>query len=308
MAGDTAVLARASESSRRGESGERRFIAAGLLPAYLLIAAIILLPLLYAFYTSWFAWDLKASPRPEVFIGVRNFLKVFTESDSRQVLGNTALLVLASVIATTVLGLAAALLLSQDFPGRGLVRTSLLLPWAIPGIAAGTMWWWLYSARYGMLNYVFQTLGVIARPVNWLIDYPMFSVVMANIWKEMPFSALLFLAALQGIPGELYEAAMVDGANAVQRFLFVTLPMIRNITVVILIFQSAASLKMFDLIFTMTLGGPAGATTTLSYWAYVTSFRYWNFGFGSAIAFVTAGLVVALAGVYIAALYRRAEI
>jgi multiple sugar transport system permease protein len=233
---------------------------------------------------------------------------VFTDAASRQVLTNTAVLVVASVAATMVIGLAAALLLTQEFPGRGIVRTSLLLPWAIPGIAAGTMWWWLYSARYGMLNYLLQTVGVIGQPVNWLLDHAMFSVIMANIWKEMPFSALLFLAALQGIPTELYEAAMVDGANVAQRFLFVTLPLLRNITVVILIFQSAASLKMFDLIFTMTLGGPAGTTTTLGYWAYVTSFRYWNFGVGSAIAFVTAGLVVAMAGIYIRLLYRQAEV
>jgi multiple sugar transport system permease protein len=287
---------------------ERRFIATGLIPAYAMIAAVILLPLAVAFLTSWFAWDLKSSPRPEGFVGFRNFLSVFTDSASRPVLVNTAVLVLSSVVATTILGLASALLLSQDFPGRGLVRTSLLLPWAIPGIAAGTMWWWLYSARYGVLNYLLQSVGVIARPITWLIDYPMFSVIMANIWKEMPFSALLFLAGLQGIGPELYEAAMVDGANAAQRFLFVTLPLLRNITVVILIFQSAASLKMFDLIYTMTLGGPGGATTTLGYWAYVTSFRYWNFGFGSAIAFATAGLVVAFSGVYIVLLYRRTEV
>ncbi|OFX32039.1 MAG: hypothetical protein A2Z07_01220 [Armatimonadetes bacterium RBG_16_67_12] len=281
---------------------------AGLVPAYALIAAIILLPLGFAFYTSWFAWDLKTSARPDVFIGLGNFARVFTDASSSQVLRNTGILVVMSVIATVVLGLAAALLLNQEFPGRGIVRASLLLPWAIPGISAGTMWWWLYSARYGILNYVLQSAGLIAAPVNWLIDHAMFSVVMANIWKETPFSALLFLAALQGIPSELYEAAMVDGANAPQRFLFITLPLLRNITVVILVFQSAASLKMFDLIFTMTLGGPAGDTTTLGYWAYVTSFRYWNFGFGSAIAFVTAGLVVGLAGIYMGLLYRRTEV
>jgi multiple sugar transport system permease protein len=308
MAEATAPVIRRSEPTGQRRPSERQFIVAGLSPAYLLIAAIILLPLCFAFYTSWFAWDLKASPRPEAFVALRNFGQVFTDAASRQVLTNTAVLVVASIAATMVIGLAAALLLTQEFPGRGIVRTSLLLPWAIPGIAAGTMWWWLYSARYGTLNYLLQTVGVIGQPVNWLLDHAMFSVIMANIWKEMPFSALLFLAALQGIPTELYEAAMVDGANVAQRFLFVTLPLLRNITVVILIFQSAASLKMFDLIFTMTLGGPAGTTTTLGYWAYVTSFRYWNFGVGSAIAFVTAGLVVAMAGIYIRLLYRQAEV
>ncbi|MDQ7841372.1 MAG: sugar ABC transporter permease [bacterium] len=308
MARNVAALARASRTLGQVRSGDRRFVLAGLIPASALIAALILLPLGFAFYTSWFAWNLKASPRPEVFVGLSNFVRVFTDGPSREVLTNTTVLVATSIVASTVLGLAAALLLSQEFPGRGIVRTSLLLPWAIPGIAAGTMWWWLYSARYGVLNHVLQTVGVIAQPVNWLIDYPMFSVIMANIWKEMPFSALLFLAALQGIPAEIYEAAMVDGANVAQRFLFITMPLLKNITVVILIFQSAAALKMFDLIFTMTLGGPAGATTTLSYWAYVTSFRYWDFGFGSAIAFVTAGLVVVLSGVYLGLLYRQTEV
>ena len=291
-----------------GRASERRFILAGLLPAYLLMGATILAPLLVAFYTSWFAWDLRTSPLPTVFVGLRNFVRVFTDSSSMQVLSNTASLVVWTVAMTTVLGLATALLLHQAFPGRALLRSALLLPWAIPGIAAGTMWWWLYSARYGMLNFLLQTLGIIDRPVNWLTDFPLFAVIFANVWKEMPFAALLFLAGLQSISPELYEAAMVDGASAVQRFRHVTLPLLRNVAVVILIFQTASSLKMFDLIFSMTIGGPAGATTTLGFWAYLTSFRYWNFGFGAAIAFVTAALVLGLSGAYIVGIYRRIEV
>ncbi|MDP2857343.1 MAG: sugar ABC transporter permease [Bacillota bacterium] len=265
------------------------------------------LPLLVAFYTSWFAWDLRVSLYPSQFVGLRNFLRVFTDPVSRQFLTNTAVLVVASVGGTMVLGLGAALLLSNDFVGRGLARSLLLLPWAVPGIAAATMWWWMYSARFGMLNYVLESLGVIQQPVSWLLDYPMFSLIMANVWKEMPFSALLFLAGLQGIGPELYEAAMVDGANSVQRFLFVTMPLLRNVIVVVMIFQTAASLKMFDMIFTLTLGGPYGQTTTLGYWAYVTSFRYWDFGFGTAIAFTTAGLVLLFSAVYITTTYRAIE-
>jgi ABC-type sugar transport system permease subunit len=286
---------------------EATFIYGSLVPVYAVTFLVSLLPLIYAGYVSFHSWIMTQSPGVGPWVGLANYVKVFTSPESRAVITNTFLLTAASVAVGTVLGLGAALVLNASFVGRGLLRSAILLPWAIPGVAAGIMWWWLFNSRFGILNYLLLQVGIIGERHAWLVDYALWSVVAANVWKEMPLAALLFLGALQSIDVELYEAAMLDGSNKIGLFRFITLPLIRNLAVIVLIFQTASAIKTFDLIYAMTQGGPAGATTTLALWTYFTSFRYWNFGFGSAIAFTGAALILGISFVYLRVAYTREE-
>src|SRR5574341_1065931 len=228
---------------------EMPFIYGSLVPVYAVTLLVSLLPLVYAGYVSFHNWIMTRSPSIGPWVGLANYAKVFTSPESQAVLTNTFLLTATSVAVSTLLGLAAALVLNASFVGRGLLRSAILLPWAIPGVAAGIMWWWLFNSRFGILNYLLLQVGIIGERHAWLVDYALWSVVAANVWKEMPLAALLFLGALQSIDVELYEAAMLDGSTKIGLFRFITLPLIRNLAVIVLIFQTASAIKTFDLIY-----------------------------------------------------------
>jgi multiple sugar transport system permease protein len=182
-----------------------------------------------------------------------------------------------------------------------------LLPWAVPSVVNGIMWKWIMNASYGALNGLLYSLGIIKDYIIWLgsPSLALAMVVWADVWKETPFIMLLILAALQTIPKDLYEAARVDGANAIQTFFNVTIPLIRPVLFVAVALRTIWALKSFDLIYTLTSGGPSGGTSVVGYYTYLKSFVNLNLGRGAASAYIMTVVVLVLVVVYQRVLYRE---
>ena len=205
-----------------------------------------------------------------------------------------------------VLGLAIAQLIHTHPPGWRFLRTSLIIPWAVPTIVNGTMWRWIYNADYGALNALLMQLGLIDKYIPWLI-YPktaMNLVILADIWHSVPFIALILQAALATLPVEMEEAAAVDGANAWQRFWYVRLPLLRSAILVALVIRTVEAFRVFDIIYVITAGGPAFGTVTISYLTYLETFSFGHIGRGSALSFLISLITLLLAFVFIRILYK----
>ena len=195
---------------------------------------------------------------------------------------NTVRYTLISVSIETVLGLIFALVLNADFKGRAFVRAAVLIPWAIPTIVSAKMWAWMMNDQFGILNDILVTLGIISSPIAWTAwpDTAMIAVIIVDVWKTTPFMALLILAGLQMVPGDVYEAAKIDGVNPVKVFFKVTLPLIRPAILVAVIFRALDALRVFDLIYVLTPNNPQ--TKTMSVYAQENLFQFDNFAQGSA--------------------------
>jgi multiple sugar transport system permease protein len=211
------------------------------------------------------------------------------------------------VALVAILGVLVALLLDQSFPGRGLLRTLILLPWAIPPVVNGLMWQWIYDSKIGALNGLLTTIGAIKEYRGWLSEplSALVALVSADVWNTLPLAVILLLAALQRIPAELYEAARMDGAGRLQTFRYVTFPWIAQVLLVVLILQTLAAIRAFDIIYVLTGGGPGTATTTLTWQTYLTTFDSLDFGRGNAYAYTVSVITFGFALVYFRILYRR---
>jgi ABC-type sugar transport system permease subunit len=213
------------------------------------------------------------------------------------------------VITEICLAIAIALLLNRPFRGRWLVRMLALLPWAVPSVVNGIMWKWILNPSYGALNGFLYSLGIIKDYVIWLGSptLALIMVILADVWKETPFIMLLVLAALQTIPKDLYEAARVDGASAWQTFSRITIPLIQPVLFVAIALRTIWALKSFDLIYTLTAGGPSGGTSVIGYYTYLKSFVSLNLGRGAAVAYIMTAIVFVLIIIYQRMLYREVK-
>ncbi len=203
---------------------------------------------------------------------------------------NTLLFTGISVVLVTALGLAVALLLNNRLRGFGLLRALVLLPWAIPLVSAGIIWKLMLHANFGAVNGALYQLGLIDNYMTFLSQMPhaMASVIFAHVWREFPLATILFLAGLQAIPPEFYDAAKVDGAGILARFRFVTLPLLRGTLLIVLVYETMIGLAVFDLVYVLTGGGPGTGTTLISWLAWVTTFKSLNPGRGAALSFIMA--------------------
>ncbi|HET6781751.1 MAG TPA: sugar ABC transporter permease [bacterium] len=269
-----------------------------LLPALVLMLAVAGFPLIGAARISLLQLRINT---PEKFVGLENYRRLLSDPQILQSLGITAVFVLASVAAVLILAYLLALLLYQDFPGRRLVRTIVLIPWALAPVVNGIMWKSIYAPNFGPLNDILNRLGILSQSVNWLIDYPMASLILAYVWKVLPFPTLIILAGLESIPQDLYEAAEVDGAGSVTRFRRITLPLQRTVTLLTVILMLVDALHVFAVVDILTRGGPADRTMVLNYSIFRTAFRYLDFGYGAAMAFALTALVLVLTFVYLRA-------
>ncbi|WP_332695473.1 carbohydrate ABC transporter permease [Halalkalibacter lacteus] len=222
------------------------------------------------------------------FIGLAHYKRYFQESRMWASMWNTSLFTIVSVFCELVLGLMIALLINRSFKGRGLVRVSVLIPWAVPTAVAAMMWRYLYDGQAGIVAHYFEQIGIISDASVLLTTSSgaMFSIIFADVWKTTPYMALLLLAGLQTIPKPLYEAAGVDGANKFQQFYKITLPLLKPAILVALLFRTLDAFRVFDLIYVLTGGGPANATESISVYAYKTLFAQQNFGAGSALSVI----------------------
>lgn len=275
-------------------------------PAMILLAAVAGWPLLRTLFYSLTDAALDA-PHEYNFVGLANYLEL-TDSGAYGVLadplwwqavGNTLWFTGVSVSLELVLGMLLALLMNQTFRGQGLVRTAILVPWAIPTIVTAKMWGWMFHDQFGVVNDLLLRAGLIDQPLAWIASpsLSMWAVVMADVWKTTPFMALMLLAALQLIPKDLYEAARVDGANAWQRFWRITLPLIMPALIVALIFRVMDALRVFDLIYVLTSNSEA--TISISGYARDQMVSYQEMGFGSAASVLVFMMVAGIAACFL---------
>jgi multiple sugar transport system permease protein len=289
------------------EREDRILAIAMILPALLIISLVSLYPLLRSFWISVHNWNLLRPAEGHAFVGLANYLYVWRDPPFQESLRITAIFTVSAVVVEVCLAIGIALLLNRNFRGRTFVRMLALLPWAVPSVVNGIMWKWIMNASYGALNGLLYSLGIIKDYIIWLGSptLALAMVVWADVWKETPFIMLLVLAALQTIPKDLYEAARVDGANAIQAFFNVTIPLIQPVLFVAVALRTIWALKSFDLIYTLTSGGPSGGTSVVGYYTYLKSFVNLNLGRGAASAYIMTAVVLILVVVYQRVLYRE---
>jgi multiple sugar transport system permease protein len=279
-------------------------------PSLLMIALVLAYPIYYAGYPSFHKVGIGQLRKGEFpFAGWDNYARLFDDQLFTLALSNTFIFTAITVTAEVVLAVAIALLINQQGIWTSRVtRILILLPYAIPPIANGLIWSFIYSFQFGFLNRILFSLGIITEPINWAgnPDTALYAVTVPYIWRTLPFAILLVHAALQGINKQLYEAAAVDGATAWQRFRHVTLPLLRPIIVVILVLRTSFAFAVFEEILAITQGGPGDATWVAAWYSYKTSFAPpFNIGQGSASAYVLALIVGLFAIVYVRFIYRR---
>jgi multiple sugar transport system permease protein len=281
------------------ESEER--VGYGLLsPSVLTIALVALIPILTVFWLSLH----KSMPVYGIFEfrGLGNYLDLLQDGRFLQSLFNTLYITVVAVSLELVLGLAIAMLIHENFPGRGLARAAILVPWAIPTVVSAKMWEWILNPDFGVLNHL---LGTNA---HWL-GHPVLaihSVILVDVWKTTPFAALLLLAGLQVIPEDIYRASKVDGASAWKRFFHITLPLLKPVILITVLFRTLDTFRIFDVVYVLTGGGPANTTETLSLYAYKLYFQMLDFGYGSVVSVIIFVSIMTLSLVYLRLLMRRA--
>ena len=265
-----------------------------LAPTFLVLALVAGWPLIRTIYFSFTNASLTNLSGAE-FVGFANYLSWVTLKSGRTIyrglladpawwnaVWNTLKFTVLSVSIETALGLVVALVLNAQFPGRGLVRAAILIPWAIPTIVSAKMWAWMLNDQFGILNDMLLGLGLIGEKIAWTAspDTAMIAVLIVDVWKTTPFMALLILAGLQMVPGDIYEAARIDGVHPVRIFWRVTLPLIRPALMVAVIFRMLDALRIFDLIYVLT---PNNAQTkTMSVMARENLFDFDKFAYGAA--------------------------
>ena len=271
-----------------------------LLPVALALGATVLFPILKAMQMSLYNHVL-IKPQEYGFIGLANYARLLRDDVFWLSLWNSLLWVFGSVSLQFLGGFAAALLLHQPFRGRSVLRTMTLLPWIIPGVVVALIWEFVYQPNYGILNDLLTRAGWMTERVAWLSSpvLAMPAVILANVWRGVPFFAIMLLAGLQAIPTELYEAARVDGASVTQRFWSITLPMLRPIIVVATATRIVWTFNYADLIFVMTSGGPANATQITSTYTLLQAYSNLDFGYAATLSVALLLIMLAFTVVYL---------
>lgn len=260
---------------RDNESGNR-FVT----PALILILLITIYPLFYVFYLS-FQRKLLIFGISR-FSGFESYLFLLKDDRFWNALKNTVYFTFVSVSLELLIGLSIVLLLNRQFRFRGIARAAILVPWAIPTVVSARMWEWIYNSDFGILNYF------IGAKINWLGN-PIWAInpaIFMDVWKTTPFVSILLAAGLQIIPRELYQSAKVDGASSWAIFIKITLPLLKPVILVVLIFRTLDAFRVFDAIYVLTGGGPGNTTETLSIYAYKVLFQTLQFGYGSTLSVV----------------------
>lgn len=267
-------------------------------PALIVLAVIAVYPILRTFWLSFHEMSLKRPQSGFPFIGLANYAKILTDSRAATDILFTLKFTVVTVVLEMFLGYSAALIMNRAFKGRGIVRAAILVPWAIPTSVSAMMWKFIYNDQYGMFNDILYRLGIITKYKAWLSTSSgsFMALVITDVWKTAPYMALLILAGLQMIPGELYESAKLDGANALQRFWNITLPLSKRSLLVALLFRTLDAFRVFDLISVLT--GGANGTESIAVYAYKQLMTFLDFGYGSALAVLIFLIVFVISIIY----------
>lgn len=278
-----------------------------LAPSLLIYTVVVVYPMVYSAYLSLFQWD-GISPT-KTFVGLGNYVILFTQNDVFWIaLKNNAIWLVFALLLPTSIGLGLALLLNTKFRGSHIFRSIFYFPAVLSLAVVGLIWTWIYQPDLGLLNQVLGSIGLKSLQRNWLSDplIAIYPVILAATWNAVGLPMLLYLAGLQTIPEELHEAAKVEGAGPVRRFIYVTFPLLRETTLIVLAISAINALKAYDIIYAMTNGGPANRTQLLSTWMYFLTYNYNQVGLGTAIAVVLFSLTLIFAIPYIRFMTRKA--
>ncbi len=294
-------------------------------PTFLLAVGIVFYPILYGLLVSFYDVHMLRAGVPKFaamvqglfgakveglpkFLGLGNYLKVFTDRQLQRAIGASLILTSINVPLDLIFAMIVALVLNQDFPGRGIVRSVVILSWATPGVINAILWKLMLRSD-GIVNGVLLGLHLIKEPVTWLFSttWAFFWVIVANLWKGSPFSALILLAGMQTVPQELYEAAEIDGAGPWARFWNITLPHLRYPITLLVILGVIGGLTSFELLYILTGGGPANSTLVMAYYVFNHAIQWDNLGYSSALSFWLSGVVTIFGVLYWRLASRRDE-
>jgi multiple sugar transport system permease protein len=275
-------------------------------PTFVLILSVTIFPLLYSIRMTFSRYFLTQGAPPE-FIGLQNWFDVFGDPKFWNSMAITARVVIPALVLQFLLGLGLALLLNRKLRGRGLIISLLATPVMIAPVAAGLSFRLLYSPNYGPINAMISRIAGRVVEIDWLgtVDWSVRAITAVDVWQQTPFIMLVLLAGLSNVPRDVYEAALIDGANAAQVFARITLPLIRPVITVALLIRGIDLLKFFDLVFVLTMGGPAGSTETVSFYAYLVGIRFFRVGYGATISYVVLAVAIVLSGTLIRLMRQR---
>ncbi len=279
----------------RNATRSRLYAFALLAPAIIVVLLVIVYPLFMAGQLSLHDVRIFRADRGLTGdVSFDNFRDMFDNPAFWRSLRITLYYVAFGVVGSFGIGLFTAVLLNQPFKGRALARVLMVLPWPIPGVVAATIFIWMFNSSFGVINYLLLRTGIVDQPVQWFTQAvpALIAVVAATIWKGYPFFTISLLAGMQSVPKELYEAARVDGASAVQQFRWITIPALRPVIGISLVIATLWQFRVFDIIFVMTGGGPSGATETLAIQIYREAFQYFEMSYAAAVGMVTLALSV----------------
>jgi len=285
---------------RKGVGRAEARTAYGMItPAMLVIAGLGLLPVLAVIWLSFN--QVNPGTLATEYVGLSNYTEVLSNGAFWNSLKITLYFSLVSVLIQIILGTLVSLLLNQDFKGRGFVRAIMLIPWAVPTIVNANLWKWIFNANYGILNKVLIHFNIIDENIVWLGDgkLAIHMIILSDTWKMLPLVALMLLAGLQTVSLEAKEAALIDGANAWQRFKAVYLPALKPMYTVVLVLRTIQTIRVFDIVYALTAGGPNDSTKVISFYAYREIFDYLNYGKGSAICIIIAVIILLLSLIYL---------
>ncbi|MDN5315407.1 MAG: multiple sugar transport system permease protein [Clostridiales bacterium] len=252
-----------------------------VMPLVLIMGVFLLFPILKAGLMSFQYWYIpKPKPEGNYFVGFENYLLVLKDPYFLSSLVKTGIYIIVTVVGRYLLGMGSAILLNQKFPGRSIARGLLIIPWAIPEVVACLIWILMYDRDYGLINYILQQFRLLSEPAGFLSDpnIALPSAMAVNIWKGFPFVGIMLLAGLQSIPGELYEATKVDGANSFEQFRHITLPLLKPVSGVVFLLLIIWTIKDFGIAYLLAKGGPSRATEILTIYVYQSAFKFFDFG------------------------------
>ena len=262
---------------------ESRLAGVLVTPAFLYLLIVLFFPLLWGISMSFTDKRIGAEP---VFIGLDNYVELLANRNFYRALINTGVFTMSSIVGKLVFGLLLALLLNMEFRNRNMVRALFLLPWTLPNLVAVLNWRWIYNSAGGALNAVLRALGLIERNISWLSvpSFALLGVVIANVWRGTPFFGITILSKLQTIPKDLYEAAEIDGAGVLRKFIHVTLPEIKDVILLTTLISTIWTLNEFDTVWLMTGGGPANRTVVMAVFSYTTAMQKMQIGKAVAVS------------------------
>ena len=278
-------------------------------PALLAMAVVIAYPVYFTIYLSFFNTPPNLALDDKIFVGLDNYARVLGADSVQEATVNTVIWTVFSTLFGFLLGFGAALALNREFPGRGVLRGILLVPYVISAVAAAYIWRWLMHSDFGVFGAITMALGITDKPVNFLdnTDTVLPALILVNVWKEFPFAMIMMLAGLQTVPDQLLRAAQIDGASAWNRFWHVTVPHLKGVTLVTVLLLLVANLNSFTIPYIMTGGGPAGASEIWITHIYQLAFGRIRFGLASAYSVILFIVMMCMGYFYVKALTRGDE-